>query len=146
MLGGKKSGGAERTGPGRPGGESTMSIIGPGMNIVGDLVTEGSVRVEGRVEGSVRAGKMVVIATGGEVIGDVLTQDARIGGTVRGTVVAESRLEMQASCDIEGQIRARAAHLVLEEGARFNGQVQMLDGSEALALPAPPAVEKSTES
>ena len=145
MLGGKKSGGAERAGPGRSGGESTMSIIGPGMNIVGDLVTEGSVRVEGRVEGSVRAGKMVVIATGGEVIGDVLTQDARIGGTVRGTVVAESRLEMQASCDIEGQIRARAAHLTLEEGARFNGQVQMLDGSEALALPAPPPVEKSTE-
>jgi cytoskeletal protein CcmA (bactofilin family) len=149
MLGGKKTGdrGAERTVLGRAvgGNESSMSIIGPGMNIVGDLVTDGTVRVEGRIEGTVRAGKAVVIGKGGEVVGDVLTQDAVIGGTVRGTVVAESRLELQSTSDIEGQIRARSAHLALEEGARFNGQIQMLDGSEALALPAPPRVENSTE-
>ena len=149
MLGGKKGSdrGAERTVLSRAvgGGESSMSIIGPGMNIVGDLVTDGTVRVEGRIEGTVRAGKAVVIGKGGEVVGDVLTQDAVIGGRVRGTVVAESRLELQASSDIEGQIRARAAHLQLEEGARFNGQIQMLDGTESLALPAPPRVENSTE-
>jgi cytoskeletal protein CcmA (bactofilin family) len=149
MLGGSKKT-EQRSGTamlGRTGGnESSMSIIGPGMNIVGDLVTDGTVRVEGRIEGTVRAGKAVVIGKGGEVVGDVLTQDAVIGGTVRGTVVAESRLELQATSDIEGQIRARSAHLVLEEGARFNGQIQMLDGSEALALPAPPRVENSTNS
>lgn len=114
-----------------------MSLIGPGMNITGDLVTDGTVRVEGRIEGTVRAGKTVIVGKGGEVVGDVFTQDAVIGGTVRGTLVAESRLELQATCDIEGQIRTRAQHLQLEEGARFNGQVQMLDGSESLALPAP---------
>ena len=148
MLGGKKSNGsADRTVLSRAGsGEASMSIIGPGMNIIGDLVTDGTVRVEGRIEGTVRAGKAVVIGKGGEVVGDVLTQDAVIGGRIRGTVVAESRLELQASSDIEGQIRARAAHLQLEEGARFNGQIQMLDGSEALALPAPPRVENSTNS
>lgn len=122
-----------------------MSLIGPGMNIVGDLSTDGTVRVEGRIEGTVRAGKAVVIGKGGEVVGDVLTQDAVIGGTVRGTVVAESRLELQSTCDIEGQIRARSQHLKLEEGCRFNGQIQMLDGGESLALPAPARVENSTE-
>jgi cytoskeletal protein CcmA (bactofilin family) len=149
MLGGKKSNdrGADRSVLPRAGsGETSMSIIGPGMNIIGDLVTDGTVRVEGRIEGTVRAGKAVVIGKGGEVVGDVLTQDAVIGGRIRGTVVAESRLELQASCDIEGTIRARSAHLQLEEGARFNGQIQMLDGSEALALPAPPRVENSTNS
>ncbi len=122
-----------------------MSLIGPGMNIVGDLSTDGTVRVEGRIEGTVRAGKAVIIGKGGEVVGDVLTQDAVIGGTVRGTVVAESRLELQATCDIEGQIRARSQHLQLEEGCRFNGQIQMLDGGESLALPAPARVENSTD-
>lgn len=143
MLGGKKSGEAVPRGVA---GETSMSIIGPGMNIVGDLSTDGTVRVEGRIEGTVRAGKSVLIGKTGEVVGDVLTQDAVIGGRVRGTVVAESRLELQGTCDIEGQIRARSQHLKLEEGARFNGQIQMLDGSEALALPAPPRVENSTES
>lgn len=145
MLGGKKS--TDRAAlPRGSGNEGSMSIIGPGMNIVGDLSTDGSVRVEGRIEGTVRAGKTVIIGNGGEVIGDVLTQDAVIGGTIRGTIVAESRLEMQATCDIEGSIRARSQHLKLEEGCRFSGQIQMLDGGEALALPAPARVENSTDS
>jgi cytoskeletal protein CcmA (bactofilin family) len=147
MLGSKKSG-SEKTGLARAiPAEASMSLIGPGMNIIGDLITDGTVRVEGRIEGTVRAGKAVVIGKGGEVVGDVFTQDAVIGGTIRGTVVAESRLELQATCDIEGQIRARSQHLQLEEGARFNGQVQMLDGSESLALPGPEVAsvaEKST--
>lgn len=143
MLGGKKSG---DTAPRGVTGEASISIIGPGMNIIGDLATDGTVRVEGRIEGTVRAGKSVLIGKSGEVVGDVLTQDAVIGGRVRGTVVAESRLELQGTCDIEGQIRARSQHLMLEEGARFNGQIQMLDGSEALALPAPPRVDNSANS
>jgi cytoskeletal protein CcmA (bactofilin family) len=151
MLGGGKKGndrGDQRTVLGRAvgGGEASMSIIGPGMNIVGDLVTDGTVRVEGRIEGTVRAGKAVVIGKGGEVVGDVLTQDAVIGGRVQGTIVAESRLEVQGTSLIDGHIRVRSGHLVVEEGAVHNGQTQMLDGTEALALPAPPRVENSTNS
>jgi cytoskeletal protein CcmA (bactofilin family) len=70
------------------------------------------------------------------VEGDIYTQDAVIGGRVRGSVVAESRLELQATCDIEGVVHARAQHLHLEEGARFNGQIQMLDADGVRALPA----------
>ena len=153
MLGGKRN--AERAAAALPrgaGGEASMSLIGPGTNILGDVTTDGTVRVEGRIEGTVRAGKTVIIGKSGEVVGDVITQDAVIGGRVRGTVVAESRLELQATCDIEGNIRARTQHLQLEEGARFNGQIQMLDGSEAPALspsrvdlPAPPCVENFAE-
>jgi cytoskeletal protein CcmA (bactofilin family) len=148
MLGGSKKtdqrGGAGTVLGRAVGGEASMSIIGPGMNIVGDLVTDGTVRVEGRIEGTVRAGKAVIVGKGGEVVGDVLTQDAVIGGTIRGTVVAESRLELQATSDIEGQIRAPAQHLQLEEGARFNGQIQMLDQGQMAALPPGAKAEKST--
>jgi cytoskeletal protein CcmA (bactofilin family) len=125
----------DKAGPPRP-NESSMSIIGPGMRITGDLATEGTVRVEGIIEGTVQAGKAVVVGKEGEVVGDVITQDAVIGGRVRGTVTAESRLEIQATAQIEGQISARAQHLVLEEGCRFNGQVQMLGEEGQRALPA----------
>lgn len=117
-------------------GEASMSIIGPGMRIVGDLVTDGTVRIEGEIRGTIRATKAVVVGREGLVEGDIFTQDAVIGGRIRGSVVAESRLELQASCDIEGVVHARAQHLHLEEGARFNGQVQMLDGDALRALPA----------
>lgn len=143
MLGGKKN---EAVLPRGASGEASISIIGPGMNIIGNLSTDGTVRVEGRIEGTVRAGKAVLIGKGGEVVGDILTQDAVIGGRVHGTILAESRLEIQSTSVIDGQIRVRTGHLVVEEGAVHNGQTQMLDGSEALALPAPPRVDNSPQS
>jgi cytoskeletal protein CcmA (bactofilin family) len=139
IFGGKQAGGSvakDRSSPAPRGNESSMSLIGAGMRITGDLITDGTVRVEGSIEGTVRAGKAVLIGKEGEIIGDVITQDAVIGGRVRGTVTAESRLELQATAQIEGQITARAQHLVLEEGCRFNGQVHMLGDEPQRALPA----------
>jgi cytoskeletal protein CcmA (bactofilin family) len=103
--------------------EAVISIIGPGMKVIGDCVTDGTIRVEGTVEGSIRAGKAVVVGKQGVVTGDVVTQDAVISGRVNGTLVAESRLELQASCRIEGEVRTR--RMQLEEGAILNGSVQM---------------------
>jgi cytoskeletal protein CcmA (bactofilin family) len=109
------------TTPGSP--EAVISIIGPGMTIVGDCFTDGTVRVEGTVEGSVKAGKAVVIGKQGLVKGNVTTQDAVISGRVEGLLIAASRLELQATCHIEGEVHTR--RMQLEEGAVLNGSVQM---------------------
>ena len=120
-------------------GENAISIIGSGMRIEGDLVTDGTVRIEGQIKGTIRAGKAVVLGKDAEVIGDIHTQDAVVGGRLVGTLVAESRLELQSTCVVEGSIRASAAHLKLEEGARFNGQIEMIESAAMPALPAPEA-------
>jgi cytoskeletal protein CcmA (bactofilin family) len=119
--------------------EAVISIIGPGMRVVGDCDTEGTLRIEGVVEGTVRAGKAVVIGKDGSVKGDVITQDAVIGGRIAGTITAESRLELQATCVIEGDVRAR--RIKLEEGGRVNGTVHTGDipAQQPRALPAPQA-------
>lgn len=127
--------------------EGAISIIGPGMRIDGDLATDGTVRIEGTIAGTIKAGKAVVLGQTGEVIGDIFTRDAVIGGRVKGTLVADSRLELQSSCTVEGEIRARASHLHLEEGANFNGQIHMIDAEEApraapQARPAEAGVER----
>jgi cytoskeletal protein CcmA (bactofilin family) len=101
--------------------DGVISIIGPGMTVVGDLETQGTVRIEGRVEGTVRAGKAVVVGKDGSVEGTVLTQDAVISGSIVGSIVAESRLEVQASARIEGEVRA--LRMQLEDGAELNGQL-----------------------
>jgi cytoskeletal protein CcmA (bactofilin family) len=120
--------------------DSVISIIGPGMNVVGDCSTDGTIRIEGRVEGSIRAGKAVVIGKEGIVDGDVSTQDAVVSGTVRGTLVAASRLEVQATATVEGEVRAK--RLQLEEGAVLNGTVQMGDASPGAGeAPAPADAE-----
>lgn len=106
-----------------------VSVIGPGMEIIGDIKSDGTVRVEGRVEGSVKAAKSVVVGRDGAVDGDIETQDVVVSGKVVGTITGESRVELQESCRVEGDIRSR--RIKLDEGGRVEGRLHM--GSEAFA-------------
>ena len=101
--------------------EAVISIIGAGMTLVGDTDTDGSLRVEGTIRGSVRAGKSVVVGRDGLVDGCVFTQDAVVAGKVLGEIHAESRLELHATSEVSGEIVA--PRMQVEEGARVQGQV-----------------------
>jgi cytoskeletal protein CcmA (bactofilin family) len=101
--------------------EAVISIIGAGMTLVGDTDTDGSLRIEGTIRGSVRAGKSVVVGKDGLVDGSVFTQDAVIAGRVSGEIHAESRLELQATSEVAGEIVA--PRMQVEEGAKVQGQV-----------------------
>ncbi|MDT8435748.1 MAG: polymer-forming cytoskeletal protein [Gemmatimonadota bacterium] len=109
-----------------------VSIIGPGMKIVGDCESDGTVRIEGTVEGAVKAAKSVVVGKDGLVVGDVSTQDAIVAGRVNGSITAESRVELQATCRIQGDIRSR--RVKLDEGGHVDGQLHM--GTQMKAEPA----------
>ena len=111
--------------------ETIISIIAPGMQVVGDCETEGTLRVEGSVDGSIRAGKAVAVGEAGRVIGDITTQDAVISGRVVGNLVIGSRLELQGTSHVEGEVRAR--RIQVEEGAVLNGSVH-IDKSDGSAL------------
>lgn len=106
--------------------EQVISIIGPGMKITGDCDTDGAVRIEGTVQGNIRAGKAVVVGKDGLVEGDIFTQDAVISGRVKGSLRAESRLEVQASSRVEGEISA--GRMQVEEGSLINGSVKIGKG------------------
>jgi cytoskeletal protein CcmA (bactofilin family) len=120
--------------------EQVISIIGPGMKITGDCDTNGAVRVEGTVQGNIRAGKAVVVGKDGLVEGDISTQDAVISGRVKGSLKADSRLEVQAASRVEGEISA--GRMQVEEGAVLNGTVKIGKGvAETAAPPAKPGRE-----
>jgi len=108
--------------------EQVISIIGPGMKVVGDCDSDGAIRIEGAVEGNIRAGKAVVVGREGRVQGDIFTQDAVLAGSVKGVIRAESRLEVQATSQVDGEIIA--ARMQLEEGAVLNGTVTMGAGAD----------------
>ncbi len=122
--------------------DGVISIIGAGMRVVGNCETEGTLRIEGAVEGTVRAGKAVVVGKDGVVVGDIITQDAIIGGKVEGTVVAQSRLELQATCAIDGHIHAR--RIKLDEGGRINGEIHTGEVDQRRIQGPPPAAVAPT--
>ncbi|WP_419165929.1 bactofilin family protein [Candidatus Palauibacter sp.] len=111
-------------------------MIAPGMTVLGDIRCEGTVRVEGKVEGSVQASKSVVVGKKGQVVGDIETQDVVVAGSVQGTVMGASRVELQETCHIDGDIRSR--RIKLDEGGQIDGRFHMskADPAEKAAAPA----------
>ncbi|WP_420615314.1 bactofilin family protein [Candidatus Palauibacter sp.] len=100
-----------------------VSVVAPGMTILGDVMCDGTVRVEGKIEGSIKATKSVVVGKDGRITGDIETQDVVVAGTVIGTVAGASRVELQETCKIEGDIRSR--RVKLEEGGQIEGRLHM---------------------
>jgi len=113
--------------------EAGLSIVGAGMTITGDVETDGVIKVEGTVKGSVRATQQILLAPGGLVEGDLETREAVIGGEVRGTVRAEERVEVQATSIIQGDIVT--ARIAILEGGQVNGEIRMGSATTARREP-----------
>jgi cytoskeletal protein CcmA (bactofilin family) len=109
--------------------EPGLSIIAATMRVVGDVESDGVVKIEGRVEGSVRVARQVLVAKGGLVDGEIQAREAIIGGEVRGNISATERLEIQPQSVVHGDITTKL--LLVQEGGEVNGVIRM--GTGALA-------------
>jgi cytoskeletal protein CcmA (bactofilin family) len=119
-------------GAGGPDAQAGLSIIAAGMQVVGDVVAEGIVKVEGSIRGNVRVGRQVLVAKGGLVEGDIQTREAIIGGEVRGAIQASQRVEIQPASVVHGDLTTPM--LLVQEGGEVNGILRM--GNGAAAAPA----------
>jgi cytoskeletal protein CcmA (bactofilin family) len=116
------------------------------MKIIGDIESNGVIKVEGTVEGAIRGARQVLLARTGVIDGDILADEAILGGKVKGTVTATERVEIQNTCRIEGNIHTKS--IVVVEGGMINGSVRMEDavrpsGSSPAVTPKGHAVSTS---
>jgi len=110
----------------RRGDPNSLTIIAVGATIVGDIVSEGVVKIEGTVQGTVRAGTQLLVAPGAMIRGDVFATEVVAGGEIQGGVNADQRVEIQAGATIHGDIRTQRIHIA--DGGRVNGQISMEPG------------------
>ena len=94
-----------------PRGDAALTIVASGTTFVGDLESDGVVKIEGEIAGTVRAERQVLVARGGVVRGDIITNDAVLGGEVHGGVTATGRVEVQPGAAVHGDI-ARGGHAI----------------------------------
>ncbi len=104
-----------------------LNFIGSGTFLEGLIETSGSLRVDGRVKGTIKSNDAVTIGSAGEVIGDVYARSAIIGGKVEGNVIVQEKLILESTSILNGNLRA--GKLIIDEGALFNGKSEMGDGS-----------------
>jgi len=110
------------------------SLIAEGVEITGDVVFTGGMRIDGRVNGNVigrsldgKAPALLVLSDKGRIEGSVRCGDAVINGAVVGDLEVEHLLELQSEARVSGTIRYR--QLQLDVGAAVQGQLIRVDGS-----------------
>jgi cytoskeletal protein CcmA (bactofilin family) len=97
------------------------TIIGENSRVVGDFDIAGSIKVEGFLKGKLTTSERLVIGLGGVVLADANVRDAIIGGTFTGTLYAETRVEMESTAKVRGDVRTK--QLVIHEGAEYEGNI-----------------------
>lgn len=107
----------------KPVGPNAMNQFGQGTTINGDVSTEGDIRIDGKVTGTVTSKAKVVLGATGVVEGDIVCQNAYIDGRVNGNMEVAELLILSKSSHISGDIKIKK--LVVEEGAKFNGRCSM---------------------
>ena len=106
----------------------SLSIIGLGVQMTGDILCAGVLKIEGQLEGSVRGPRQLLLGRNGVIRGDVEVEEAVLGGTVHGNIAATARVEIQNSAKVLGNVQAHT--LVVAEGARIAGLVHTADDEQ----------------
>jgi cytoskeletal protein CcmA (bactofilin family) len=101
-----------------------MTNIGPGIVINGELSSEESLRVDGHVKGHILLREAeLTIGQSARIEADVRSVRVLVLGTVTGNIAATERIELGATADVTGNLSAN--NVVIVEGARFSGRVDM---------------------
>lgn len=101
----------------------TISTLGHGVLITGNIVSESTLQICGRVNGDIHASHLV-IKEGAQIEGNVVAQETIILGICRGIIRGNS-VKLQGRAVVEGEIYSKS--LTIEQDAQFEGVSRRLD-------------------
>ncbi|UTW64656.1 polymer-forming cytoskeletal protein [bacterium SCSIO 12741] len=105
-------------------GESgARNHIANGTKITGDIETNGDIRIDGILFGTVQSKGKVVVGSTGRIEGEIICQNANISGEVKGKVKVENLLSLQATARLHADIET--VKLSIEPEAIFTGTCNM---------------------
>lgn len=104
------------------------TLVGKDSSFNGTLKVNGSIRVDGYLEGNVESKDSIVLGKDGKIKGDIKTKDIVVGGQIIGNIYASNRAEFQHGANFQGELFCR--QLVIEEGVFFEGNCKMSERKE----------------
>ena len=100
-----------------------VNQIRPGTVIDGDIKSNGDLRIDGLLTGTIDAKGKLVVGPTGNISGDVVCQNAEILGTINGKLTVAELLSLKITAKINGDIITNK--LSIEPGANFSGSCTM---------------------
>ncbi len=119
------------------------AILGPSIQVKGELIGSEDLVIEGKVEGTVRLrDHQLTIGRSAQVQATLEAKMIRIEGTVHGDVQAGDRVELAPGSTLVGDITA--PRMLIADGARFKGSVDMDHTQRPAAAAERPVYAAST--
>jgi len=107
--------------------DKVETVIGPNVTVKGTFISQGSLRIDGVVEGSIEAHGNVIVGEGAKVVANITANHVSVAGMVKGNITAAGRLEITAKGRVWGDIVA--ASLAVDEGGVLSGRSQLKDAA-----------------
>ena len=99
------------------------TLIGNGTTFKGDIESNGDIRVDGRLIGSVKSNGKISVGQTGVIEGDLNCKQAEIAGVVKGTINTEELTALKSTSKVEVDLNTK--QLLIEVGAQFTGKCTM---------------------
>lgn len=116
---------------------TAINLIGAGTEIIGDVNSNGDIRIDGTLKGNLKTAGKVVIGETGKVEGEIDCKNSDVLGAINGKIKVGELLSLKATAKILGDISTKK--LAIEPGSQFTGNCRM---SEELLKDAKPGESK----
>ena len=107
------------------------SILGPEVEITGDVKVAGDLLIYGIVNGNIISEGAVNSAKGSLVKGDINAKNASISGKVEGNLIIKEKVVLGKNSYLTGNLKASI--ITIDEGARFDGMCSMVEHKKTSA-------------
>jgi len=99
------------------------TIVGKTMKIVGEVVSEEELYIDGELEGTLELRNPLTIGPNSKVIANIKATEIVVFGSVRGNVEAQNRISLRAGASMIGDIKT--AGIIIDDGAYFKGGIDI---------------------
>ena len=112
-----------RKAKGHPEVQEVVAFLGKGTDFRGVLHFEGTIRVDGRLEGEVFTRDTLIVGDTADIQGNLNVGSIITSGRINGNIVAATKAHFMAPGSFTGDVAAPA--LQVDEGFMFNGRCEM---------------------
>jgi cytoskeletal protein CcmA (bactofilin family) len=99
------------------------NIIGQSTYVEGTIKSDGNIRVDGRIKGTINTAASFIVGITGVIEGQTQASNVTISGKYDGIIVCSEKLILEGNSNVTGDINTK--RLVIEDGALFNGNCKM---------------------
>jgi cytoskeletal protein CcmA (bactofilin family) len=120
-------------------GDEPFTFLGKGAQFKGIIHFEGTIRIDGRLEGEIHTKGTLMVGEHAVIEGDINADVVVCGGQINGNIVASEKVQLLSTGIVTGTIKTPL--LSVEEGVRLHGmcdaegrgEVRAMDGAREMA-------------